>query len=101
MMPFVRIVAFLSFLFAVLVPARAQVNPAVQDTSSKIKVESSVTGEYFLRGDHYVQRLTDNVRLRQDSTLVYCDIALIDQNDAILTGSVIIEQGDSVKIFAD
>ena len=72
-----------------------------QDTSSKIKVEASVTGEYFLRGDHYVQRLSENVRLRQDSTLVFCDVAVIDRDNAILSGSVVIEQGDSLKVFAD
>ncbi|TNE49827.1 MAG: hypothetical protein EP344_17780 [Bacteroidetes bacterium] len=99
--PFIRAAACLIFLAILVAPARAQVNPAIQDTSSKIRVESSVTGEYFLRGDHYVQRLTDNVRLRQDSTLVYCDVAVIDLNDAVLTGNVIVEQGDSVKIFAD
>ncbi len=78
-----------------------QQTPPPDTASSKIKVESSVTGEYFLREGHYVQRLTDNVRLRQDSTLVFCDIAVIDRDNATLSGSVIIEQGDSVKVFAD
>lgn len=72
-----------------------------RDTTSKIKVESSVTGEYFLQDGHYVQRLNENVRLRQDSTIVLCDIAVIDQDNATLSGNVVIEQGDSVKVFAD
>ncbi|MBL7774455.1 MAG: LPS export ABC transporter periplasmic protein LptC, partial [Saprospiraceae bacterium] len=72
-----------------------------RDTTGKIKVESSVTGEYFLREGHYVQRLTENVRLRQDSTVVLCDVAVIDRDIATLSGNVVIEQGDTVKIFAD
>ncbi len=79
----------------------AQQNTAPRDTTSKIKVESSVTGEYFLRDGHYVQRLSEKVRLRQDSTLVFCDVALIDQNNATLVGDVLIEQGDSVRIYGD
>ncbi len=79
----------------------AQKTVPPQDTTTKVKVESSVTGEYFQREGRYVQKLSGNVRLRQDSTLVYCDTAIIDLNDAILQGNVFIEQGDSLKVFAD
>lgn len=79
----------------------AQKTVSPQDTTTKVKVESSVTGEYFQREGRYVQKLSGNVRLRQDSTLVYCDTAIIDLNDAILQGNVFIEQGDSLKVFAD
>jgi len=91
---------FFLIQIAAIQAASAQTNPP-QDSASKIKVESSLSGEYFLRGDHYVQKLSGNVRLRQDSTLVYCDTAIIDADDAVLRGSVLIEQGDSVKVFAD
>ena len=99
--PEARLLICLCFVFTFSGAVSAQVNPAEQDTTSKIKVESSVTGEYFLRGEHYVQRLIGKVRLRQDSTLVFCDTAVIDRNDAVLSGNVTIEQGDSVKVFAD
>ena len=101
---FPRILLFSCYLLTCtgLVPALHAQTVAPPDTaSSKIKVESSLTGEYFLRGDHYVQKLSGNVRLRQDSTLVYCDTAVIDRDDAVLRGSVLIEQGDSLRIFAD
>ena len=90
------------FLFLFLLPftLSAQITPS-RDTTNKVKVESSVTGEYFLKGDRYVQKLSGNVRLRQDSTLVFCDTAILDQDDAILRGNVLIEQGDSVRVYGD
>ena len=94
------VLIFLGLLPAVL-GAQNTPSPAQPDTTGKIKVESSLTGEYFLKDDRYIQKLSGNVRLRQDSTLVFCDTAILDRDDAILRGHVIIEQGDSVRIFAD
>lgn len=74
---------------------------APQDTTSKLKVESSLTGEGFLRNGREIKKLSGNVRLRQENTLIYCDTAVIDANDAVLRGNVVIEQGDTVKIFSD
>ena len=82
----------------------AQITPAPvaePDSSKKLRIETSINGEYFLRGDRYLQKLSGNVRLRQENTLVYCDTALIDDQNATLKGSVIIEQSDTVKVFAD
>ncbi len=91
------------FLILIFFPALAgaQTIPPPQDSTKKIKVESSVTGEYVLRGEDYEQKLSGNVRLRQENTLVYCDTAILYADDAILRGHVLIEQGDSVKVFAD
>lgn len=93
----------LLLLFAILFPAflAAQTVAPADTAKNKVRVESSVTGEYFLKGDRYVQKLSGNVRLRQDSTLVFCDTAILDGNDAILLGSVLIEQGDSVRVYGD
>lgn len=88
------------FLFLLPLAGFAQTTPA-RDSTNKVKVESSVTGEYFLKGDRYVQKLSGNVRLRQDSTLVFCDTAILDGDDAILQGNVLIEQGDSVQVYGD
>jgi lipopolysaccharide export system protein LptA len=89
-----------AFLFLLPFAGSAQTTPA-RDSTNKVKVESSMTGEYFLIGDRYIQKLSGNVRLRQDSTLVFCDTAILDQNDAILRGNVLIEQGDSLRIYGD
>ncbi len=74
---------------------------APQDTSQKLKIETALLVEYFIKGDRTVQKLSGNVRLRQDKTLVYCDTAILDQDNAILKGQVVMEQGDSTKVFAD
>ena len=78
-----------------------QYAPTQQDTSGKLKVESAEAGEGFFKGNREIRKLSGNVRLRQENTLVYCDTAIIDLDDALLKGNVIIEQGDSVKIFSD
>lgn len=95
---------FLFFLVLVCFGSALQAqNPAgaAQDTTSKLKVESSETAEGFLRRGRELRKLSGNVRLRQENTLIYCDTAIVDVDDAILKGNVVIAQGDSVKIFAD
>jgi lipopolysaccharide export system protein LptA len=76
---------------------------APADTTKKIRVETSMTAEYFQLGDTYLQKLKENVRLRQGNTLVYCDTAVLNdaQNKAVLQGDVVFEQGDSLRAFGD
>ena len=74
--------------------------PPPQDTQ-KLKIETALLIENFRKGDREIQKLSGNVRLRQEDILVYCDTAIMDRDDAILKGNVVIEQGDSVKIFSD
>lgn len=87
-------------LLPVLLWAQIGASPA-QDTTQKIRVESSLFGEYFLREGRYVQKLSGMVRLRHGNTLIFCDTALLDVNDARLTGNVLIEQGDSLRLYGD
>lgn len=72
-----------------------------QDSTQKLKIEAALVVEYFVRGERTIQKLSGNVRMRQENTLVYCDTAILDQDDAILKGKVVMEQGDTVKVFAD
>jgi lipopolysaccharide export system protein LptA len=74
--------------------------PATQDTQ-KIKIETALIIENFRKNDREIQKLSGNVRLRQDDIVIYCDTVILDQDDAILIGNVTIEHGDSLKIFAD
>ncbi len=74
---------------------------SAQDTTSKLKVESSETAEGFFKKGREIRKLSGNVRLRQENILIYCDTAIIDLDDAVLKGNVIIQEGDSVKVFAD
>lgn len=71
------------------------------DTLGKLRIESSEVGEAFMVEGREKRKLSGTVRLRQDSTLIYCDTAIVDNNDAILIGNVVIEQGDSLRIFGD
>ena len=73
----------------------------VQQDTQKLKIETAFLVEYFVHGGRTKQKLSGNVRMRQENTLVYCDTATMDEDFAVLKGSVVIEQGDSVKIFAD
>jgi lipopolysaccharide export system protein LptA len=72
----------------------------VQDTQ-KLKIETALLIENFRKGERELQKLSGNVRMRQEDILVFCDTAIIDQDDATLVGNVVIQQGDSVKVFAD
>ena len=71
-----------------------------QDTQ-KLKIETALVIENFRKRDRDAQKLSGNVRLRQQDILIFCDTALIDKDDAILIGNVVIQQGDSVKVFSD
>ncbi len=73
----------------------------VQKDTQKLKIETAILVEYFVKGERTLQKLSGNVRMRQENTLVYCDTAILDMDVAILKGGVSIEQGDSVKVFAD
>lgn len=89
--------ALLPFVFM----AQAPVANIQQDSTQKLKIETALVVEYFIKGERTVQKLSGNVRMRQENTLVYCDTAILDQDNATLKGSVVIEQADSVKVFAD
>ena len=91
----------LCLLFSFLSTAQSPITPVVQDTTQKLKIETALVVEYFIKGERTLQKLSGNVRMRQENTLVYCDTAILDQENAILKGSVAIEQNDSVKVFAD
>ena len=54
-----------------------------------------------LDGNLRVKTLVGRVRLKQDDVKMRCDSAVIMGNDVSAYGNVQIEQGDSVKIFAD
>lgn len=101
----------LALLLSIFLPALffAQ-NPTAQspsllstptDSTQKLKIETALVVEYFVRGERTIQKLSGNVRMRQENTLVYCDTATLDGDDAVLKGKVVIEQGDTVKVFAD
>ncbi len=90
-----------ALLLPSLLSAQAPVVPVQQDSTQKLKIETALVVEYFVKGERTLQKLSGNVRMRQENTLVYCDTAILDQDNATLKGGVVIEQADSVKVFAD
>ncbi len=98
-----KLLSILSLLLLpLLLAAQRPTAASPADTAGKLKIETSLYGEYYqLRGGAYGQKLSGNVRLRQENTLVYCDTALLFGDDAVLRGNVVMEQGDSIKVFAD
>ena len=97
------VLAFLPALLFSQNPTTQQPNNSTTqaDSTQKLKIETALVVEYFVRGERTIQKLSGNVRMRQENTLVYCDTATLDGDDAVLQGKVVIEQGDTVKVFAD
>jgi lipopolysaccharide export system protein LptA len=91
---------FCSFPTIFLAQTSLSVTPP--DTAvGRLHVEYSEFGEMILKGANTVEKFSGSVRLRQDNTLMYADTVLKTGEDARAWGHVIIQQGDTVKIFAD
>ena len=70
---------------------------------TKINVNFSDIAEGYKDGDEEIRKLIGNVELRQDSVFLTCDTAILNLNDnaVVAIGDVVIQQGDSLNIFAD
>nr|HPH19943.1 OstA-like protein [Haliscomenobacter sp.] len=76
--------------------------PGPVKEGSRVKVNYSDKLLYDKRGETTIQRLKGNVELKQDSVYMYCDSAIIENETQVYAyGNVVIQQGDSLKIFAD
>lgn len=85
--------------------ATTTTQPVDSDTTkiTKINVNFSDLAEGFKDGDQEIRKLIGNVELRQDSIFLTCDTATLNLNDnaVVALGNVVIQQGDSLNIFAD
>jgi lipopolysaccharide export system protein LptA len=96
--------ALLALCCVASLSAWAQNSPVpARDTTQKLKIETAEVVEGFSRNGREMRKLSGNVRMLQEKTYVYCDTAIIDDytNNAVLKGNVVLEQGDSVRVFAD
>ncbi len=80
--------------------------PETQDTTEQkpVIVDHSDIGEYIQEEGRQIQMLMKvdrQVELRQGDAFMYCDTAIIEENDVVAYGNVIIQQGDSLNVFAD
>ena len=78
-------------------------NATQYDTTSseKVIVDYSEFVEGFIEDGQETRYLKGKVELRQGDIFMYCDTAVIFENDVQAVGNVIIQQSDSLTIFAD
>ncbi len=99
-------IVLLTWLLA-LATATAQETPTEPvDTSEqeRVTVDHADLGEYIQEGNRLIQMLMmqdRQVELRQGDAFMYCDTAIIEENDVVAYGHVIIQQEDSLNVFAD
>lgn len=80
-----------------------QPRPIETDTAkTPVDVDHADLLQLSQRQGKTYQKLIGNVELHQDSIFMYCDSALIEDDIRVLAqGNVIIQQGDSLSVFAD
>lgn len=69
--------------------------------SDRVIVDYSELVEAFIEDGVETRFLKGKVELRQGDIFMYCDTAIIFENDVQAVGNVIIQQADSLTIFAD
>lgn len=77
--------------------------PAAAPTDSgKVEIIRAAVGEFIVYKNALARKLKGNVLLSHKDALMFCDSAIIDAADDIVArGNVVIQQGDSLTIFAD
>lgn len=91
------------FLFLLLPAASlsAQIGQP-SDSSNQVRILNADLMEQVQQGEEQRQSLQGEVVLRQDSIFLYCDTATIRNKTYVKAyGNVIIQQGDSLSVFAD
>ncbi len=92
----------LFFLFVNAASVQAQDINESPDTTKKVLVDFANIFEYIVEGADTYQRLLGEVEMRQDSIYLYCDSAFIkNETQVTAQGNVLIQQGDTLNVFAD
>jgi lipopolysaccharide export system protein LptA len=98
MRAYFRILVLLGLLLPTLLNAQRTEPPK----GKEVQVIFADVGENIVQDGQVVKRLIGNVQLRQDSVFMYCDSAIIYNDiDVVAMGNVLIQQSDSLSIFAD
>lgn len=73
-----------------------------KDTVQQVIIDHADSIELIQTNVDFIRKLLGSVELRQDSIYMYCDSAIISNKNQVLAGgNVIIQQGDSLNVFAD
>ncbi|MEN0003818.1 MAG: OstA-like protein [Bacteroidota bacterium] len=85
-------------------PGVVSPNAVEADTTKKDEVDiiHADVFEFIQQKPTVIQKLLDNVELKQDSVFMYCDTAtIINSTNVRANGQVLIQQGDSLSVFSD
>jgi len=99
-------ILFLGLILSQWATAQVTTSLSEPDTtkSEPIIVDIADAAEYINENGEVIKILMRDIRqveLRQGNTFMYCDTARILDKVVIAYGNIIIQQGDSVNIFAD
>lgn len=76
--------------------------PPITNDTAKVQIIHTDFGEFITVKNDLVRKLKGNVRLQHKDATLYCDSAILDNNNNVFArGNVVIRQGDSLNIFAD
>ena len=93
---------FIGLLASVVLSAQSEPDTTSQGEPSPIHVDFSDLFEYIQKKGENIQKLLGSVELHQDSVYMYCDSAFVfNELDVIAMSNVLIQQGDSISVFAD
>ncbi len=96
-----RRIIFIAYILSIVwIGAIAQDQP---DTTQLTKIKVDYADRGILQKDSKngdVQKLIGNVELRHDSMYMYCDSAVIRNNKVVAGGNVIMQDGDTLVVFA-
>ncbi len=99
------LLGLVSTLAAQTAPSPQPLTPNTQADTSKsspVIIDYAELYERIVEGPTTIQRLQGEVELRQDSMFIYCDEAVITNNDFVMArGNVVIRQNDTISVFAD
>lgn len=85
----------------------AQTGPVPESDTTKTKEVEVLYSDVALliqEGDTSIQKLmmeNRQIELKQGDAYMYCDSAIIIDNDVVAYGNVLIQQGDTLAVFAD
>lgn len=97
-------IVFLLMIFTVRLSAQNPFGepPPSPDDTAKVQILNAKAGEFILYKNELVRKLKGDVKLKHKDAIMYCDSAILDNaNNVIAKGKVIVNQADTVNIFAD
>ncbi|MFN4079490.1 MAG: OstA-like protein [Saprospiraceae bacterium] len=92
---------FRAALWALLCLPTLLVAQQIDPADKRLRIEDAALIETYQSGNKIRQKLSGNVRMRQEKIQIFCDEAIKDGDDAVLRGNVVIIQQDTIRIFAD